>query len=779
MDGTVHDPPAEATKETDRSNFTPNQSSRLSLRQKASFAVLVMTGLSLSSFTYFSATFSQLGAFNLGPLHDIHVTLVSGNKCKIVIGVFSKLEDSYKRDVVRQTWGRNIFSSNLTTIKFVVGSPIVEIPHARFQLEREMAVCKDIILLNISDANSEYSKSVEWFSWAAEMTTCDLIFRTRDDSYVRVQPMLRFLKTSLGANPKKKCFGVESDRMLGADNFYMSSTGYGISRDVAMWIAKNRNSFHVSNQSEEDLALGNLLFILRSISGLDYVKDSAAFGPNCTQQTILDSPAFSHGFNMYVRYHDEIRGDFCAHFEKIVVSSVLEHKKGIDGFFNFEPVIFSQLNVLDDTVAPWNRSNRWRYTQDRDRFHTRLAYTFKSWLALKPMGVFGGEDIFTKFISSEQSLYSVAVNRAKIVAERLTTCHTKKIVGTWLKTWGDRREYLVHMQCREKINVDKAILIHIPFRPDGHIEIYSPAYIVGTNRIAVIVPVTCRLERLQSFLNTSGAELRKIGGRERKIILTWSFCKEEESKFSESDIKAVAERFQRSLYPDRIEVQLVFFEDGVTFSRSRALNRAFRACEATDIAVVLDVDVYVNSEFYLNCLAFARPGHSMYFPIMFSRYNPKYIEMYADAGASNFGSMAFLGKPTSITPDTGIWREFSLGMVALCVQDAESIGYYDDKIQGWGVEDVEFFERAYEAGFMNWRMYEPNEVHLYHSKDCSGLIADRIRYRMCLSAKLRMEGNQLQLAYALHHQEQQSNPIQLQGNSMRKKTSMPLRVSST
>jgi hypothetical protein len=743
---------------------------KLGLKKKALLALLFMGGLTFSSLTYFSTIFSisDVKTFEIEPSQSIapHESQASSTQeCKLMIGVLSKPDDSSRRDAIRHTWARNVQPSNITSetaITFVVGSSQVEIPHVMLQLGREIAVSNDITILNVSD-ESEYSSSIEWFSWAAHNTKCEFYFKSRDSSYIRVQSLLRYLQTSFGVNPWKKCFGAALLEYPG-EQLYMSSAGYGITRDVAVWIAENKQSFKALNHSVEGVAIGNLLATYRNFSGLLCSRESHVFGPNCTHRTtVLDSPEFSNGFNVYVRYHDEITGDFCAHFEKNM--GLVEHKLDAKGFISFEPVVLSRLDVLDDTVAPWNRSNRWRYTQDRDWFHSRKAYTFHNWLALRPMGVYGGDAVFNKFIPAEKSLHTVAVTRAKGVAAHIMPCHTKKIIGTWLKTWGDRREYIVHIQCRAV--GERAMLIHVPFRPDGHIEIYSPAYIVGKNRIVVIVPITCRLDRLSNFLNTSGQELRSIRGRKRKIILAWSYCKEKASNFSESEINAVADDFQRTSPSAEIEMQLLFFEDGTTFSRSRALNRAFKACDATDIAVILDVDVFVRADFYLNCLAFARPGHSMYFPIMFSRYNPEYIAMYAKAGASKFGGLAFLGRPEAITVDTGIWREFSLGMVALCVQDAKSIGFFDDTIQGCGTEDVDFFERAYEAGYINWRMYEPNEIHLYHPKDCSGLVGDTGRYQMCLDAKLRMEGNQPQLAYALH--EMKKHLIKVESNSNRKR----------
>lgn len=48
-------------------------------------------------------------------------------------------------------------------------------------------------------------------------------------------------------------------------------------------------------------------------------------------------------------------------------------------------------------------------------------------------------------------------------------------------------------------------------------------------------------------------------------------------------------------------------------------------------------------------------------------------------------------------------------------------GGYDKSIIGWGLEDVKLAERLIEKDVNIFRAVEPNLVHIYHDKDCSGL----------------------------------------------------------
>jgi chondroitin sulfate synthase len=168
----------------------------------------------------------------------------------------------------------------------------------------------------------------------------------------------------------------------------------------------------------------------------------------------------------------------------------------------------------------------------------------------------------------------------------------------------------------------------------------------------------------------------------------------------------------------------------------------------------------VKSDFYLNSRAFARAGHSMYFPITFSRYNPELISAYIESQRLKTGE--WLSRPSTVTVDTGTWRDFGFGMVSFSIGDAKAIGMYDAANEEWGYEDLDFFRRAQAAGYMNWRLYDTNIVHIYHSKTCDD-IQEEDRFNMCLRSKLRMEGTKMQISLALYSLEQKLKQSRLAG----------------
>jgi hypothetical protein len=719
--------------------------SRYNFRHKASAVVLFIFALGGLSWARLFRKLSE-PVTNSSTAPSIHAS----RNCKVAIGVVSKASDYTNRDVIRRTWGHPLTSSSY--LFFVISDINRElVPHELLQFERERLYSHDLLILNSSSAGTEYAISVEWFSWAAQMTDCETIFKTRDDTYLRVHRLEHFLNSAFGfERPTKKYFGAFGNSNL-TQNTFMFGAGYGVSRDVALWISINKNISVES--SSEDVGIGNLLSYLHSSSKLEYYTDSNAFGTVCHARSVLDSPLLSNNFDMYIRHQEDSQGEFCAGKRNEVVRVALPFEKTLESHKRESsnskaPIVTSsksplrpEPSLLDESDAPWNRSNRGHYTEDRAATFSRAAYTFLPWQAVTVAGKFGGAGVFEKSKAEEKYVYGYVVEKAKGVVRRvIQKCPKQRLVGTWLKTWGRRKEYIVHLQCTGTSS--QTALVHVPFKANGDVEVFSPAYVVGPNRLVMIVPISCRLDTLRSFLRTSGQQFSTLSGRKTKLILAWSYCHEEKDNFTESAIMAVAQKFQQSA--KLVEVQVLFFQDGRLFSRSRALNAAIRACNDEDIAVVLDVDVQVKADFFLNCLAFARKGHSMYFPIMFSRFNPKVISTYGDVMAYTAAGKAWLSKVDTISADTGLWRDFSLGMVSMSVHDAKKIGLFDAQIEGWGNEDVEFFERALTAGYMTWRLYETNEVHVYHAKDCTGLKGTD-RFSMCLGSKLRMEGNQLQV----------------------------------
>ncbi len=285
--------------------------------------------------------------------------------------------------------------------------------------------------------------------------------------------------------------------------------------------------------------------------------------------------------------------------------------------------------------------------------------------------------------------------------------------------------------------VEETVLIHVPVQSTGEIDLQTPTLKLKMTdrRLAVLVPVACRLSALNQFLETSLDALSKMPGK-NLLVISWTYCADTNQNFSETDLRS-ALRIVHKTAPSVI-LKIVQFEG--SFSRSKALNAALTMCHDDDVAVFLDADMLVKVEFFLNCKALARLGHTAYFPIIFSRYNPLFIDHYASNMNYSTNQKKLLGQLGTISRDTGIWRDFGFGMVSMVVADIRRLGMMNTNFTQWGMEDVEFFQRAQNGGLMLWRMHDRYIVHRFHEKTCEEL-KNSDRYFMCLRSKFRAHGN--------------------------------------
>jgi hypothetical protein len=714
-----------------------------SIHSKIYVAILVLMVYSLIMFS--SISMVSLDSENVQSL------ISYSRHCRVAVGVFSKETNVMQRDMIRQTWGKSGIVPRVALVFVVSTHPIKLSPHQIAQIERERALEHDILSLDTS-----YAESIAWFSWAVNHTSCDFAFTARDDTYVRLPLLLGFLesKTGLGT-ATNKYFGLSHQHGCPSQLSMpcISSVGFGVSRSVAMWISTNKN-LTVSTQ-DSDAAVAMMLSHLRASSGLENHTDDDSFGPECTPNTILDSPALSQGFNMYERFQDDQNGNFCARVRRIGDAWTRQPRRhGEDGAFDSEASTLDSPAIFDQTDVPWVRNIRGEsYVGLRNSSLTHFnssPVNRPPWLATTDIVAYGGPGVKRRLDARKAALRALALQRSeRVFRDLFSGCSGIRAVGIWLKDWDERREYVANLLCSDKNGIAAAsqALVHVPFRADGTPAHQLPVLpISASQRLVVVAPTTCLLSLLKRFLDTSGLELHRLPGkRPRRIVLAWSHCHDPAHNFSANELAATVKEFRRKA--PSVEVVLRYFEDGKRlFSRSRAINGALQACSNDDLVVVLDLDMMVRVDYFLNCLAFTRRGHTIYFPVVFSRYSPALISGYVKEMGLKTGE--WLAKTHTITEETGLWRDFGMGMVAMYAADARAVGSYDAEIEGWGGEDISFFNLVQMYGYVTWRMFDPAAVHAYHSKDCRSLQGTS-RHIGCLRSKYLHEGNPIQLALAL------------------------------
>lgn len=74
--------------------------------------------------------------------------------------------------------------------------------------------------------------------------------------------------------------------------------------------------------------------------------------------------------------------------------------------------------------------------------------------------------------------------------------------------------------------------------------------------------------------------------------------------------------------------------------------------------------------------------------------------------------------------------------MAIYKQDFEAVGGgFDKKIKGWGMEDVDFFERCIKSHLRVFRAPEPTLVHVFHPIQCNPTEMNNSQWKMCIGTK--------------------------------------------
>ncbi|KAM9711236.1 chondroitin sulfate synthase 1 isoform 1-T1 [Dama dama] len=171
------------------------------------------------------------------------------------------------------------------------------------------------------------------------------------------------------------------------------------------------------------------------------------------------------------------------------------------------------------------------------------------------------------------------------------------------------------------------------------------------------------------------------------------------------------------------------------FSRALALEVGSSQFNNESLLFFCDVDLVFTAEFLQRCRANTVLGQQIYFPIIFSQYDPKIVYSGKVPSDNHF----------AFTQKTGFWRNYGFGITCIYKGDLVRVGGFDVSIQGWGLEDVDLFNKVVQAGLKTFRSQEVGVVHVHHPVFCDPNL-DPKQYKMCLGSKASTYGSTQQLA---------------------------------
>ncbi|NXA37178.1 CHSS3 synthase, partial [Eudromia elegans] len=250
---------------------------------------------------------------------------------------------------------------------------------------------------------------------------------------------------------------------------------------------------------------------------------------------------------------------------------------------------------------------------------------------------------------------------------------------------------------------------------------------LSDKKIHILVPLVGRYDIFSRFMDNF-EKTCLIPGQNVKlaIILFGSESSQESNKHTEL-LKEYSNKYPKA--------DMTLIPVAGEFSRGLGLETASSHFDNDTLLLFCDVDLIFTPDFLQRCRDNTIQGEQVYYPIIFSQYDPKVV-----FGGSPPGDSSFL-----FTKRTGFWREYGYGITCIYKSDLLTAGGFDTSIQGWGLEDVDLFTKVITSGLKAFRSQEVGVVHIFHPVQCDPNL-DPKQYKMCLGSKASTFASTMQLA---------------------------------
>ncbi|XP_078352382.1 chondroitin sulfate synthase 1-like [Oculina patagonica] len=668
-----------------------------------------------------------------------------GNRQFIFVGVMTAekfLETRAK--AVFDTWGRNVagklsfFPSSGATPK-TFQAPVVSLP----DVDDSFPPLKKSLMM-VKHMYDHHIDEYEWF------------MRADDDVYVRNDKLVRFLRSLnssddiyLGHAGIGKKEEREMLNLSPGENYCMGGLGVILSRSVLRKVGPHlEHCLQTAPKAHmhEDIELGNCIRRYAGVSCTRAFEMSTLFvhhntGNGSMFKGDLNTKTINEAITLHPVKQPAYMYRLHSHFMNERIQD-LQHKA-----VKLQRVLRNMDRLLQANGNELSLQEK-RSLQDERDFHHQLAINnIEKW------------DMFTtKSFSTEISLKSP--NRAFKIEVKNLLENTKELVDEEARknqnikklkvqklNHGYRRIHpLYGLQQIVEVTVNGKIQLNNPIggrrftypsqrrrfftqQPFGNLVYKTEPVDDMPPYVHFIVPLAERLETFRRFMKNFELVCLKTLQRVKLVVAYSSFVS------FPHEHKVIMKEYQYK-YP---EAELIWLDVSGNFSRGIALSLAADKFDQTALLFLCDVDLIFNSEFIDRCRMNTALGKRVYFPIMFSQFDPDLTYKNKIKPGTHF----------TINKDAGIWRSYSYGPACIYHQDLDAVGGFDTSIKGWGLEDVDLYER-----FVNhidievFRAADPGLIHVYHHVNCDPNLPARKLF-MCQGSKASGRASQESLIRAM------------------------------